>query len=143
MLLAPLLHLIGSVDPSEYLLGGLTSGATFVASDATAQLFLHRSARIQWFQLLRLGMFGFFVKGPLQSLYYSAVEAISPGRGSPLQVRPCLCEVTYKAVTGLKCLRSTPKALSVAGAEHSLRERFLYSPHWTTHWEHCGGVESI
>ena len=65
---------------------GLVSGATFVGSDVAAQVLLRKFARIQWKHLLRVGIFGFAIKGPLQSVYYDGVEAVSPGRGSFAQV---------------------------------------------------------
>mmetsp|Transcript_29023 Transcript_29023/g.81765 ORF Transcript_29023/g.81765 Transcript_29023/m.81765 type:complete len:330 (+) Transcript_29023:552-1541(+) len=73
-------------DLADYVTAGLVSGAIFVASDAVAQLYLRKSGKLNGLQLGRLGLFGLAVKGPLQSLYYSAVEAIAPGRGGFRQV---------------------------------------------------------
>jgi hypothetical protein len=70
-----------------YLGAGFVSGTTFVASDIVAQLFLHNSRSLQWMRLARLGLFGFAVKGPLQSLYYSAVEQLLPSNGGLAPVR--------------------------------------------------------
>ena len=66
----------------HYAMAGLVSGATFIASDVAAQIFLRKSARLKWLHLLRIGIFGLAIKGPLQSIYYDGVETVSPGRGS-------------------------------------------------------------
>mmetsp|Transcript_7492 Transcript_7492/g.18984 ORF Transcript_7492/g.18984 Transcript_7492/m.18984 type:complete len:329 (-) Transcript_7492:78-1064(-) len=68
----------------HYLAAGLVSGLTFVASDTVAQLFLRQARSLQWLRLARVGMFGFAVKGPLQSLYYNAVEVLLPSDGTLL-----------------------------------------------------------
>eukprot|EP00951_Prasinocladus_malaysianus_P028928 scaffold265395_cov49-Prasinocladus_malaysianus.AAC.1 len=83
-----LVFLPRSVAPHvlEYLLAGFVSGLTFVASDIVSQMFLHRTAHLKWLQTARFGLFGFAIKGPLQSVYYSLIEALLPGTGGIGQI---------------------------------------------------------
>jgi len=71
---------------SDFVVAGLVSALTFIASDAVSQLFVLDGVRLDYFQLIRVGIFGFALKGPLQSAYYCFVEAMWPGRGCLLQV---------------------------------------------------------
>ena len=116
----------------HYAIAGLVSGATFIASDVAAQVFLRKSARLKWPHLLRIGIFGLAIKGPLQSIYYDGVEAVSPGRGSasmvgdkitkPLHRRRCRYLTTCLIRLNIACM---PTAFAGLGEDAGRSILFL------------------